>query len=386
MRDSQDDTIAAIATPLGVGGVGVIRVSGEGAKAVLTKLFISSNGTTIESHRMLFGWLKNPQDNTKIDQVLACYMQAPKSYTGEDVVEFYCHGGVAILKAALSQIIQSGARLAVKGEFTKRAFLNGKIDLSQAEAVLDLVGAQTQASAGLAVAQLEGRLSKTVGGLRDKLVALCAGLEVAIDFPEDAPEVNYDGLIAQLAAIRQEIKQLIEASQWGKVFREGVATLIVGKPNVGKSSLLNALLEEERAIVTEVAGTTRDTIEELLDIEGLPLRIMDTAGIRTPRDKVEELGVGRAKKEIGEAQFVIIVLDVSQKLSDEDTETLGLCKNKPGVVALNKIDLPQMLDAGKLGGAGEDKAIYKISALRGDGLAELKKGILSAVTDTGVSH
>jgi tRNA modification GTPase len=377
--NNNDDTIAAIATPVGVGGVGIVRVSGSSAKAILSNLFVSSNGTDIESHRMLHGWLLDPECKARVDQGLACFMQAPKSYTGEDVVEFYCHGGITVVQRVLHLAVRAGARLAQGGEFTKRAFLNGKIDLTQAEAVLELVKARTEEGAGFAVRQLEGRLSKVVSVIRESLIAMLAELEGLIDFPDDLPEIDYKTLLKRVKQHIEEIEGLIESADSSRMYREGLATVIVGKPNVGKSSLLNALLDEDRAIVTDIPGTTRDSIEETINANGLPLRVIDTAGIRHPRDRAEEFGVERTERELESADFVVIVLDGSGSLDSLDEMVISKARGKRGVVVLNKADLGVQVNMKELESRAGGLKQHKTSALYGEGINELKKGLLDCI-------
>lgn len=381
MKHQQEDTIAAIATPLGEGGVGVVRVSGEGSKEALSRLFISSNGSEIASHKMLTGWLINPTSKIKIDQIMACYMRGPKSYTGEDVVELYCHGGPAVVQQVLNIALSSGVRLATKGEFTKRAFLNGKLDLSQAEAVLDLVKARTAQGAGYAVNQLEGKLSKAVHGIRTRAMGILATLEAQIDFPEDVPELNHKAIMSQLSSLRGDITNLLDSARAGRVFRQGVAAVIAGKPNVGKSCLLNALLGEDRAIVTDLPGTTRDAIEETIDVNGLPLRVIDTAGIRRPRDKAEELGVERAENELVAADFALIVVDASRPLDKQDKKIAEMANKVPRAMVLNKVDLRKIVKRAEVRKLAGRTPIFEVSALYGQGINELKKGIYAIIME-----
>ncbi|MEE8638434.1 MAG: tRNA uridine-5-carboxymethylaminomethyl(34) synthesis GTPase MnmE [Candidatus Margulisiibacteriota bacterium] len=379
MKHAADDTIAAIATPLGVGGVGVVRVSGERAKEILACLFVCSNGSMIDSHRMVHGWLIDPKTDLKVDEVLACLMRSPKSYTGENVVEFYCHGGLPVVQRVLALALDSGARLAQKGEFTRRAFLNGKLDLAQAEAVLDLVNAQTVHGAGFAVRQLEGRLSNIVKGTRSGLVDMLAELEALIDFPDDLPELNYDQFVKRLGGSIQEIDKLLATADSGRIYRVGLPTVIIGKPNVGKSSLLNTLLGEERAIVAELPGTTRDAIEETVNVQGMPLRIIDTAGIRHPKDRAEELGVERARKELDAADFTLVVIDASAELDSLDKAVLGRASGKQMVLVLNKIDLGVRINQNELGRLANGSPTFKVSALTGEGIEELKEGVFKYI-------
>ena len=371
MKHLSDDTIAAIATPMGMGGVGIVRVSGSQAKSILAAIFQPPNNLAHQSHQMLHGRIINPTSSERIDEVMACFMQAPKSFTGEDVVEIYCHGGPVVLQQVLLLVTKQGARLAERGEFTKRAFVNGKLDLAQAEGVLDLIKAPTAKGAGLALAQLEGRLSKTVNDLRARLIKIQAEIEGVIDFSDDLPQLNYNRLQDDLNAIREEIGGLLASALSGRIYRQGLATAIIGKPNVGKSSLLNALLKEERAIVTEVPGTTRDTIEELIDLNGFSLRIIDTAGLRHTKDIVEGSGIARTEKEIAAADFVLIVFDRSQKLDEQDKLVLEKAKEKPGVIILNKSDLPKAMNTKVLG-----RPMVEISALTGAGLGDLSRIII----------
>jgi len=376
----QDETIAAIATPLGSGGVGVIRVSGGSSKDILKTLFVSSNGAGIDSHKMLYGWLVDPGSKAKVDQILACYMKSPKSFTGEDVVELYCHGGIAVLEKALGLALAAGARLATKGEFTKRAFVNGKLDLAQAEGVLDLVKSRTAKGAGYAVQQLDGKLSKAVSEIRQELLETLTELEGLIDFPDDFPEVEYDQLNRRLKGVLSQINGLMASSMSNRIYSEGVATVIIGKPNVGKSSLLNALLSEDRVIVTDMPGTTRDSIEESMDLNGIPLRIIDTAGLRHPKDKAEEFGVERTENELQAADLVLIVVDGSQSLNDLDNDVIAKGRKKNAVLVLNKMDLGQKLTLKEL----EDLGVkfFWVSAKSGEGIEQLKKGMFDHLSNT----
>jgi len=376
VKHSLDDTIAAIATPLGAGGVGIIRISGDQAVRISGKT-ISNFPKKIKPQRVYHGWISDK--GKKIDEILYYYMKAPSSYTGEDVVEINCHGGVAIVQSILQLIIGVGARVAEKGEFTKRAFLNKKLDLSQAESVADLVSAPTGKSAGYALQQLEGKLSKIVIRTRKKLLDVLAKIEASIDFPDDIPSTNHAKLRQDFKKCIDEVDELLKTSLKGKVYREGLATVIIGKPNVGKSSLLNALLGEERAIVTEVPGTTRDAIEEMFSVNGLPLRIIDTAGIRHPKDKVEELGVGRTEKEIAAADFIIMVVDASKKLNQEDKAVVLKGKGKQGVVVFNKVDLGLGTSEKELKKITNGFKVFKTSALKGQGIEALVGGIFEAL-------
>ena len=377
MKHSLDDTIAAIATPVGVGGVGVIRISGTESLSLLKSIFLfSKEPIVVESHRAYHGWVLDPKASSKVDEALSIYMKRPNSYTGEDVAEIDCHGGGLILKRILEIIISYGARLAEPGEFTKRAFLNGKIDLLQAEAVVDLVKARSNKALEAAAGQLAGKLSAEIREIRKELILLLSEMEAGLDFPEDVGEVTLSEIYSRIRISEDKINRLIETAEEGRVVREGIRVAIVGKPNVGKSSLLNCLLGEDRAIVTAIPGTTRDTIEETIILSGFPLIVIDTAGIRHPKDEAEAFGVAKAKEEMKGAELTIMVIDASQDLSSEDQAILDEAKKNKAMVALNKIDLGV-----KDSTCRETKQFksFKVSALKGIGLAELKQGIIDQV-------
>lgn len=379
MRYSNDDTIAAIATPPGEGGVGIIRVSGPESSFIVDKIFETGKEKPLKSHQMYHGWIKDPAKKGPIDKGNVCYMKAPKSYTGEDVLEIFCHGGRAVLEKVLDLVLGEKIRLAERGEFSKRAFLNGKLDLTQAEAVLDLVKAETKKSAGFAVAQLEGKLSQRVNEIRSTLINLISKIEAAIDFEDDVKAID---LLKTKDEIDNQIKlidEMLKTAEAGRIFRDGLATVIVGKPNVGKSSLMNALLNEERVIVTSMPGTTRDAIEEVIDVNGMPLKIIDTAGIRDPKDEAEKVGVERAKKEIGAAQFFLVVIDGSSKIDDLDKLVLKEVEGKRAVVVLNKKDLGTYNGKDGYGSIANGHPAYQISAKYNDGIEELKNCIYTYV-------
>lgn len=352
---SPDETIAAIVTPLGKGGVGMVRISGDQSIKISAKLLASFPRRPIPRH-LYHGWIKG------LDEVLFVYLKAPKSYTGEDTVEINCHGGVAIAKAILDRAIKAGARQAQPGEYTKRAFLNGRLDLVQAEAVLEAINAKTVRAAEVAAGHLGGKLSKEIGRLRDRLVKLLAGVEAGIDFPEDEEKAKVGGVGRVIKELLAIIDRAIEGAGYGEILREGARVVIAGKPNVGKSSLLNRLLQEERALVTEHPGTTRDTIEEPLGIMGIPVRLIDTAGIRTSGDKIEKLGIKRALESIDKADLIIALFDASSgRVGPEDLELMRLVKGRNAIVGLNKSDLGVRL---KLKG-------IRLSALTGLGVERL---------------
>ena len=372
MKHTSIETIAAIATSIGAGGLGVIRVSGKGAKACLSSVFSHFKAKKPTSHKMMVGWIRYPKTKTVIDQAMACYMKGPKTYTGEDVLELYCHGGSAVLNNVLDVVLQTGVRLADNGEFTKRAYLNGRLDLAQAESVAALVSAKTGAGAGLAIKQLQGRLSATVNGLRKSLIDVLAEIEAVIDFEDDRPVLNFRNITAKTRRIGAIVEGLLRQAEISRIYRDGVATVIVGRPNVGKSSLLNALLKEDRAIVTDQPGTTRDAIEETVNIKGLPLRIIDTAGIRHARDKAEHFSIKRAEQEFEAASLSVVVIDASCKLSAADRKVLGMAYGKVGVIALNKIDLPTKITQAKLRKYIARKTpVVKVSAMTKKGLDKL---------------
>jgi tRNA modification GTPase len=377
----EEDTIAAISTPFGESGIGIVRISGPLAEPIALKLFRpKKDDPDLISHTFNYGEIVDPQKGTPIDEVLLVLMKSPKTYTREDIVEIHCHGGYLILQRVLELVLSRGARMAQPGEFTKRAFLNGRIDLIQAEAVIDLIQAKTRASLEIANQQLRGWLSKEMAGLRSRLIEHLALIEAHIDFPEEEIE-----LITSLAK-REDLEQMIDQlDSWiasyeeGRIFREGISCAIIGKTNVGKSSLLNVLLREERAIVTPIPGTTRDVIEEVLNIEGIPIRLMDTAGLRKPVDSVEQEGVKRAKERVADADFVLLVLDGSRVLDDEDVEIFGEIEGKKKVVVLNKIDLPLRISIKELKGRFEADPIVAISALRNEGINNLRKTIYDSL-------
>ncbi|MGO0987319.1 tRNA uridine-5-carboxymethylaminomethyl(34) synthesis GTPase MnmE [Clostridioides difficile] len=376
-----DDTIAAIATAPGEGGIGILRISGEKALKIAEEIFKSMSGKSIKDYNkrtLIYG---NIVDNENvIDEVLLAYMKGPNSYTGEDVIEINCHGGFISVKKILELILSKDVRLAEAGEFTKRAFLNGRIDLSQAEAVIDVIKAKTDIAHEVAQNQLEGSLSKKIRGLRDKVTEILAHVEVAIDYPEeDIEHITYQTLKDKTGGLKNEIKKLYDTAESGKILREGLKTVIVGKPNVGKSSLLNSILGENRAIVTDIPGTTRDVIEEFVNIKGIPLKIVDTAGIRDTDDIVEKIGVEKSKESFTSADLIIMVLDASRKLSEEDIEILKKLKDKQTIVLLNKNDLKQEIEEEKILKYVENNSIIRISALQQEGIEELQDKIESMV-------
>ncbi len=378
------DTIAAISTPPGEAGIGIVRLSGPQAEVIARRLFRPRRPLSPwESHRLYLGHLLDSQGRV-LDEVLLTLMRAPQTYTREDVVEIHCHSGYAVLQAVLGEVLGLGARLARPGEFTLRAFLSGRLDLSQAEAVLEVIQARTQASLRVAAAHLTGGLGKRLGELRASLLSMLAHLEAALDFPEEAAELAPKDLRSDLAAPLGELKNLLSSYRRGRLLREGVGVVLAGRPNVGKSSLLNRLLEADRAIVTDIPGTTRDVIEETLNLGGVALRLSDTAGLREARDLVEELGVARSQERLAQADLILYLVDGSQRLSPEDVQVLRELGYRPGLVVINKKDLPQKLDLQDLR-RGSPYPLVEISALTGQGLEILKEAMVDLVLGGGVS-
>lgn len=360
-------TIAAISTPQGVGGIAVIRVSGEKAIEITDKIFKSRESLLMaKSHTVHYGHIAD--ETGDIDEVLVTVMRAPLTYTREDVVEISTHGGISASRSVLEAVIKAGAYPAEPGEFTKRAFLNGRIDLSQAEGVIDIINAKTALSQKNALSQAGGRLSKEINSLRSELISLAAGMQVAIDYPdEDLEDVTLSDISDVITNCLEKVEKLLKTADSGKVLREGIKTAIVGKPNVGKSSLLNCLAREDRAIVTDVAGTTRDVIEEFVNLDGVPLRLLDTAGIRDTKDEVEKIGVERSKMAVNDADLVILVLDISREIDDEDRELLSLTEDKNRLIIANKVDAKKQEFSGAI----------EISAKTGDGINALADRIRS---------
>ncbi len=391
-------TIVAISTPIGEGGIGIVRLSGPKALSIADKIFISKNGakpSQFKSFTTHYGYIVNRSQKSEnrsqkslssvichlssgkvIDEVILTVMRAPRTYTKEDIVEVNCHSGIIPLRKTLDLTVRLGARLAEPGEFTKRAFLNGRIDLTQAEAVLDIVKAKTEASLKVALFQLEGRLSQKVRRIRDNILQILAHIEASLDFPEEDIEIlTRDDLLNRANEVVTELRQLLDTASKGIILREGVSAVICGRRNVGKSSLLNALLRQERAIVSPVAGTTRDSIEERMDIEGIPLRLIDTAGIIKTGDLVEKEGVARSYNYIGRADLILLVLDNSEPLLDQDKAIIEEIRNKAAITVINKIDLPRKIDLAQVKKALPDKRIVYTSATEETGLHSLEKAI-----------
>jgi tRNA modification GTPase len=367
---SLDDTIAAISTPVGVGGIGIVRLSGPESRAIMDRIF-HTNGQAVAPLLLTYGHVVDPTTERVVDEVLAVYMPAPRTYTRQDVVEIDCHSGPLPLRRVLELCLREGARPAGPGEFTLRAFINGRIDLAQAEAVADLVAAKTDAGLRMAVAQLSGRLSEQIALVRQRLVNGLAWVEASIDFDED--EISPHDLDEDLARAREALSGMLRGAERGIIYREGLRVAIVGKPNVGKSSLLNALLRVERAIVTPIPGTTRDTLEEVLNLNGIPLVLVDTAGIRSDtRDLAEDLGVERSQRALQQADLALFVIDGSSTVDEGDRQIAALIGKRPAIIVVNKTDLGLVGDAFEL---LPDLAHVEVSALSGNGIETLERAI-----------
>ena len=379
-RLKTEDTIAAIATAPGSGGIGIVRLSGPQAEQILRQLFLPCRSqSTLQSHRLCYGKIID-RSGTVLDEAMAVLMRAPHSYTREDVAEIQSHGSWPVLQAILAEVLAAGARPAEPGEFTKRAFLAGRIDLTRAEAVIDLIEARTAASARLAAEHLQGALHNQISAIRDALVEMLALIEVAIDFPDDAAEIlPVDQLISQLRSqVIEPLQQLLALAGQGKVLREGIRAVIAGRPNVGKSSLLNALLREERALVADLPGTTRDTIEELISVRGIPVHLVDTAGIRDHADVVEGLGIERARRKMEQADLVLLVVDAAQELTALDRQLYQSVGGKKRLVVLNKIDAatPELLE--QISREFVEETQVRTAAKRGQGIEALLDAIWQA--------
>ena len=367
-----NDTITAISTTTGNGAISIIRISGSEAIEITNKIFKEKDLTKVKSHTIHYGHIEY---KGKIeDEVLVTIMKSPKTFTTEDVVEINCHGSIIVTKKILEILLTLGCRLAEPGEFTKRAFLNGRIDLIEAEGVMDLINSKSEAEKKLALNQIEGKVSNLIKDLRQKILEVLAQIEVKIDYPEyeDIEEVTYNDLNNNINDVEQEIKRIIKESENGKIIKEGIKTAIVGRPNVGKSSLLNNLLQEEKAIVTDIAGTTRDTVEGTITLEGIKLDLIDTAGIRKTTDTVESIGVEKSKETIKKADLILLLLNNNEDLTQYDKELLEQIKEKQHIVIINKIDLEQKLDYKEL----NTQNIIKISALNNTGIEDLKNKII----------
>jgi tRNA modification GTPase len=378
-----EDTIVAISTPIGEGGIGIVRLSGKQALPIADQLFTAKSKlkpSQAESFKVHYGWVVSPFGTEIVDEALLTVMRSPRSYTKEDMVEVSCHGGLRALKTVLSLATTLGARLAEPGEFTKRAFLNGRIDLTQAEAVLDIIQAKTDVFLRVSTRQLKGELSSELESIREKLMEIYVEIEAIVNFPED--EIDASGrspLLKKIESAQQKVEHLLASSEHGRILKDGIKIVIGGKPNVGKSSLLNVLLKQPRAIVTDIAGTTRDTIEETVQIKGIPFQLVDTAGLLEPRDLIEEEAVNRSRLYIEQADLVLMVLDGHRTLSREDELLMENMKNRHVLVVINKCDLPLKINREKIRELLKGKKILKVSAKEKTGIVELEEALVESV-------
>ena len=374
------DTIAAISTPMGEGAIAIVRLSGDEAITIADKIFKSPNGkrlTEVATHTIHYGHLIDPKTDEIVEEVMLSLMRGPKTFTREDVVEINCHGGLVSVNRVLQLVLRSGARLAEPGEFTKRAFLNGRIDLSQAEAVMDLIRAKTDRAMNVALGQMDGKLSRLINSLRQALLETLAQVEVNIDYPEydDVEEMTVPILLEKCTWVRDEIIKLLQTSSQGKILREGLSTVILGRPNVGKSSLLNSLVHENKAIVTDIAGTTRDIIEEYVNVRGVPLRLVDTAGIRETEDIVERIGVERSREALKGADLILLVLNYGEELSPEDERLFETIEAMDFIVVVNKTDIPQKINLDRVHELAGNRRVVTTSLLKEEGVIELEEAI-----------
>lgn len=374
------ETIAAISTATGSGGIGIIRMSGEKCFEILKKIFVTPqelDWNNIKGYTIKYGYIVNAETKEKIDEVLVSFFKNPKSYTRENMCEINSHGGIVVERKILEQCLKNGAELAEPGEFTKRAFLNGRIDLSQAESVIELINAKSDREAHESLNQLQGELSRKINSIKSKILDIMADIEASIDYPEyDIEELTEEKTIRVLNEVREDLIKLEESFHTGKLIREGIKTAIIGQPNAGKSSLLNAILKEDRAIVSEYAGTTRDTIEEFITIKDIPLKIIDTAGIRDTDNVIEKIGVEKALKIAEDADLVIAIIDNSKELDNEDIKILDIIKNKNAIIVLNKIDKEDKKAENREEILKINKPVVKISAVTKEGIEDLYNEII----------
>ncbi|WP_350255206.1 tRNA uridine-5-carboxymethylaminomethyl(34) synthesis GTPase MnmE [Bacillus halotolerans] len=376
------DTIAAISTPMGEGAIAIVRLSGPEAIQIADRMYKGPKGKTIssvESHTIHYGHIVDKRTDRVVEEVMVSVLKAPRTFTREDVIEINCHGGIVTVNQVLQLALREGARLAEPGEFTKRAFLNGRIDLSQAEAVMDLIRAKTDRAMNVAMNQMEGRLSALVRRLRDDILETLAHVEVNIDYPEydDVEEMTHQLLVEKASSVKKEIEALLRTSEQGKILREGLSTVIIGRPNVGKSSLLNSLVHEAKAIVTDIPGTTRDVIEEYVNVRGVPLRLVDTAGIRETEDIVERIGVERSRQVLKEADLILLVLNYSEELSEEDVKLFEAVEGMDVIVIMNKTDLEAKIDIERVRELANGRPVVTTSLLKEEGVNDLEEAIQS---------
>lgn len=369
------DTITSISTPMGEGAIGIVRLSGPQAIEIGDILYKGKKKLSeVETHTINYGHIIDPETNETVEEVMVSVLRAPKTFTREDIIEINCHGGILTINRILELTMTYGARMAEPGEYTKRAFLNGRIDLSQAEAVMDFIRSKTDRASKVAMNQIEGRLSDLIKKQRQSILEILAQVEVNIDYPEydDVEDATTDFLLEQSKRIKEEINQLLETGAQGKIMRKGLSTVIVGRPNVGKSSMLNNLIQDNKAIVTEVAGTTRDVLEEYVNVRGVPLRLVDTAGIRDTEDIVEKIGVERSRKALSEADLILFVLNNNEPLTEDDQTLFEVIKNEDVIVIINKTDLEQRLDVSELREMIGDMPLIQTSMLKQEGIDELE--------------
>ncbi len=369
------DTITSISTPMGEGAIGIVRLSGPEAVEIGDKLYKGKKKLKdVPSHTINYGHIIDPETDEVVEEVMISVLRAPKTFTREDIIEINCHGGILTINRILELTMTHGARMAEPGEYTKRAFLNGRIDLSQAEAVMDFIRSKTDRASKVAMNQIEGRLSDLIKRQRQSILEILAQVEVNIDYPEydDVEDATTEFLLAQSKKIKNEINQLLETGTQGKIMREGLSTVIVGKPNVGKSSMLNNLIQDNKAIVTEVAGTTRDVLEEYVNVRGVPLRLVDTAGIRDTEDIVEKIGVERSRKALSEADLILFVLNNNEPLTEEDRTLYEVIKTEDAIVIVNKTDLERRLDIEEVKTMIGDTPLIQTSMLKQEGIDELE--------------
>ncbi len=371
------ETIAAISTPMGEGAIAIVRLSGEGSISIADKIFKGKSLSEASSHTIQYGHIIDNETGHIVEEVMVSVLRAPRTFTKEDVVEINCHGGLVTVNKVLQLALANGARLAEPGEFTKRAFLNGRIDLSQAEAVMDLIRAKTDKAMNVALGQMEGKLSKLIQRLRQELLETLAHIEVNIDYPEydDVEEMTHSMLLEKANRVHNEIEKLLGTSQQGKILREGLSTVIIGRPNVGKSSLLNSLVHENKAIVTDVPGTTRDVIEEYVNVRGVPLRLLDTAGIRETEDIVERIGVERSRQVLKEADLILLVLNYNDNLLPEDEQLFQAIKGMDVIVIMNKMDLERKINVERVKELAGINPIITISLVEDEGVDQLEEAI-----------
>ncbi|WP_010630842.1 tRNA uridine-5-carboxymethylaminomethyl(34) synthesis GTPase MnmE [Sporolactobacillus vineae] len=383
-----EDTIAAISTPVGEGAISIVRMSGPEAIQVGDRLFRGKRPLSqVKTHTIHYGKMIDPENGKAVETVMVSVMKKPNSYTREDIVEINCHGGLNSVNRILGLILDQDVRMAEPGEFTKRAFLNGRIDLSQAEAVMDLIRAKTDRAMDVAMSQMEGRLSTLVRGLRKQLLDILAAVEVNIDYPEydDAEVVTGEILRDRSAAVRNHIDQVLSTARQGKILREGLSTAIIGRPNVGKSSLLNHLIHENKAIVTDIPGTTRDIIEDYVNIRGVPLKLIDTAGIRETTDEVEKIGVARSRSALANADLILFLLNAHEPLADDDRRLFQAIGNTPAIILLNKTDLPQKIEIEEVNRLAAHRSVIRLSLKNEQGVEKLEDAINTLFFDRNLS-